>query len=200
MRKNAVMILAWLAAGAAFGGAADRQVFLRVNPVAGETKTQKSGGHGRGILGLSSLKNNNTTKSITRNMCWNCELRFRGRPRPEKTELKVFYIGYEGKDMKPKILGREIKPVVFDESGKAQVELKSPTVTQTKSKTSGGGTGNGRIAKTKSMVKGQRIEGCVVQLWIDGKLLKSHATQSGWERAAKNEAFSEALLSSSNRL
>ena len=181
-----------------FAGPADRQVFLRVNPLAGETKTSGTGGR-RGVLGVSSIGRQNTTKTITRNMKWNCEVRYRGKPLPDRLELKVFYIGSEAKDVKPKILGRETVKLALDEAGKTSVEIESPTVRYTKSRTSGVVSG-GHVSKGRSTASGQRISGCVVQLWEDGKLVKSYASQSVWDRAAKSPDFNDAALTGSSLL
>ena len=194
VKSLAVVVLLLLAGGVSAAGD-DTQVFLRVNPLAGESKTTSSGGS-RGVLGLSTTRSQNTSKTITRNMKWNCEVRYRGKRRPEKLEVKAWYIGYEGTDTKPKVLGKDTKVLKLDEAGKASVEIESPTVRLSKSRTSSGSTGGhaGHIAKTKSTVRGQRMAGCVVQLWEDGKLVKSYASMSQWDRAAKDENFSEATL------
>ena len=178
-------------------GSGDRQVFLKVNPLAGETKTSKSGSGGLGrITSFSNASSRSPSKTVTRTMKWNCEVRYRGKPLPQKVEVKAFYIGYEGSSMQPKILGKEAKTLKLDETGKASAELTSPEARQTKSRTSSGGSsyGRGHIATTHSTVKGERMAGAVVQLFEDGKLVKSWASQSGWEHAAKEESFSEEVL------
>jgi len=183
-----------LVAGAASD---DKVAFLKVSPLAGETKTSKSGGMNRGILGLSTMHSQNSSKTISRNMKWNCEVRYRGKGLPEEVELRVFYIGYEGNAMTAKILGKDAKKLRLDENGKAVTELESPTVRLSKKRTSsssGHFSNTGRIAKTKTTVSGQRMAGCVVQLWEAGELVKSYASMSTWDSAAKDKNFSDASL------
>lgn len=181
--------------GFAAMAAGDRQVFLKVNPTGGISKTHKSGsGHGL-IRSVSTLSgSSSSSKTVTRNMTWDCEVRYRGKPRPEKVEVRVFYIGYEGNAMKPVILGNGKHELQLDEGGKASVELESPTTRFSRSKSGGGFTGRGRISHSKSTTRGERMAGCVVQLFEDGRLVKSYASQSAWEHAAKNENFNEEVL------
>lgn len=183
-------------AGFAAFGANEKLAFLKVSPLAGESKTSKSGGSGGMIRQASAMTAQNTSKTVTRNMKWSCEVRYRGEPKPEKVELRVFYIGYEANDMTPKILGKEVKTLTLDEAGKASVGIESPTVRLHKSRTSSGGFSgrSGRIAKSKSTTQGQRMAGCVVQLFEDGELVKSYASMSQWDRAAKERDFSDAVL------
>lgn len=194
MRSVFMALLIIFAAASVTAAADDTQAFLKVSPLAGETKTTKSGGS-KGLIRSTPTSTQNTSKSVTRNMKWNCEVRYRGKSRPEKVEVKVFYIGYEGKEMTAKILGKETKSLKLDENGKVSVELESPTVTLSKSRTSSGSTGrSGSIAKTKTTVRGKRIAGCVVQLWEGTELVKSYASMSQWDSAAKDKNFSDESL------
>lgn len=176
----------------------DRQVFLRVNPLAGLSQTSKSGGNNgwnNGWQNSSWSSSQSMSKTVRRNMKWNCEVRYRGVSRPEKVEIRAFYIGYEGKSMTPKILGKDVKSLTVDANGKASVEIESPTVTMQRTRTGGGLTGySGRISSSSSTTTGQRMAGCVVQLWEDGALVKSYASMSQWETAAKNPEFSDVVL------
>ena len=197
MRNVWIFLLIVFAAAHAVAalGPNDTQAFLKVSPLAGLSQTTKSGGN-VGLSRHSSISTSqNTSKTITRNMKWNCEVRYRGKERPEKVEVRAFYIGYEAKSMNPKILGKAVKQLTLDENGKASVELESPTVKLQKNRVSSGFRGNsGRIRSSKSTTSGQRMAGCVVQLWEDGELVKSYSSMSQWERAAKDPGFSDEVL------
>lgn len=197
MRNVWIFLLIVFAAAHAVAalGPNDTQAFLKVSPLAGLSQTTKSGGN-VGLSRHSSITTTqNTSKTISRNMKWNCEVRYRGKTRPEKVEVRAFYIGYDAKSMTPKILGKDVKTLTLDENGKASVEIESPTVKLEKRRTSGGFRGNsGHILSSKSTTSGQRMAGCVVQLWENGELVKSYASMSQWERAAKDPGFSDAVL------
>ena len=194
MRNVFMALLIIFAGGAVRAAAGDVQAFLKVSPLAGESKTSKSGGS-RGLIRQTTINTSqSSSKTITRNMKWNCEVRYRGKPRPEKVEVRVFYIGYEANNMTPKILGKDVKNLTLDENGKASVELESPTVKLSKTRTGGGTGGYGHVTKTKSTSSGQRMAGCVVQLFENGELVKSYASMSQWDRAAKEKDFSDAVL------
>lgn len=195
MRNVFIALLIIFAAGAAVAAAGDVQAFLKVSPLAGESKTTKSGS-GNGLIRRTTLNTSqSSSKTITRNMKWNCEVRYRGKPRPEKVEVRVFYIGYEANNMTPKILGKDVKNLTLDENGKVSVELDSPTVKLSKTRTGGGSSGYGHISRTRSTSSGQRMAGCVVQLWEGTELVKSYASMSQWDQAAKDKNFSDASLS-----
>lgn len=198
MPRLALALLTLLATASAFAiGPNDKQAFLKVNPLAGESKTTKTGGN-KGLMSSSSLTSSqNTSKTITRNMKWNCEVSYRGKGIPDQVEVRVFYIGYEANDMKPKILGKDVKKLTLSDTGRASVELESPTVRLNKRRSSSGFSGHsnrGHIPKTKSTTSGQRMAGCVVQLWEDGELIKSYSSMSQWERAAKEKNFNDEVL------
>ena len=196
--KGALTVLGLLFAAVSFAalGPNDRQVFLRVNPLTGLSHTSKScGNNGWNNGWQNSSFSQSMSKTITRNMKWNCEVRYRGKPWPGKVEIRSFYIGYEGKALTPKILGKDVKPVTLDANGKASVEIVSPTVTMQRTRTGGGLSGySGRISSSSTTTSGQRMAGCVVQLWEDGKLVKSYASMSQWETAAKNPEFNDTVL------
>ena len=188
------VLLSVFMAGAAVAAASDVQAFLKVNPIGGESKTTKSGS-GHGLIRSTLLTTSqNSSKTITRNMKWNCEVRYRGDPKPETVEVRAFYIGYEANSMKPKILGKDVKKLKLDENGKVTVELQSPTVKLSKTRTGGGSSGYGHISRSRSTSSGQRMAGCVVQLWQGTELVKSYSSMSQWEGAAKEKDFSDAVL------
>jgi hypothetical protein len=95
--------------------------YLDVSPLMGETSSSKSGTSLR-TLGTSS----SPSKTIKRNMRWRADVRVRGKGRPQKSELRVFYIAYHDDDMKPYIIKKEKHPLKLTAEGKDSIELTSP--------------------------------------------------------------------------
>lgn len=195
MNRFVICCLLCAAVLAPSAAATAKQAFLKVSPLAGESKTSGSN-DGKLLTGRSlNTRSRSSTKTITRNLRWKCEVRYRGEDLPEKVEVRAFYIGCEADDNTPRILGQEVKNLTLDQGGKASVELESPTVKLTKTRSaSGTGARSGRVAKTKSTTSGQRMLGCVIQLFEEGELVKSYSSVSQWERAAREKDFSDASL------
>lgn len=171
---------------------------LTVTPLRGESKISSSG---QGSLLRSSSNLANTgSKTIERNMKWRAEVRFRDQP-PEKTELRVYYIGMGDGGKKLKQLGQEQKALTLDKNGRAAVELTSPkaTLCKTRSRTSSSsGSRSSGLVSVKSTTSGERVTGCVIQLFADGELVKSYASDSRWTVAAGKNPFSLAELEARN--
>ena len=163
---------------------------LRVSPRGGESKTSSSG-RGSLIRGNSNQPNTGT-KTIERNMKWLVEVRFRDQ-QPDKTEVKAYYIGYGDGGKTLKQLGQETKALTLDKNGRASVELTSPTTklrkTRTRQSSSSGGRSSG-FTSVKSTSSGERIAGCIVQLFGDGEMLESYTSDSRWTAAADTVPFS----------
>ena len=172
---------------------------LTVSPKPGDSHVSKSG-TSRLIQSGNTLGSNTGSKTITRSLKWGVETRFR-EDRPEKLELKAFYLGNNDKN-KLIQLGSETKTLTLDKNGRASIELTSPTTRLTKSRTTstsrhcGGSNG---FRSTKTTTRGERVTGCVLQLYADGKLVKSWSSDSRWANEAKNEAFSIENLNKSSR-
>lgn len=64
----------------------------------------------------------------------------------------------------------------------------STTTTQNGGRNSRGGGG------TKSETTGERVTGCVIQVFAGGQLMKSWASDSRWAKAAKNPSFAIELI------
>ena len=166
---------------------------LTVTPRPGVSKVTKSNS-GR-IMPASGLSSGTGSKSITRSLKWAVETRFR-KNRPEKLELKVYYLGYNERNTIVQ-LGTETKALELDKNGRASLELTSPTTRLVKSRTvsssrcSGNGAG---FRSTKSTTRGERVTGCVIQLFADGVLAKSWTSDPRWSSEAENEDFSVAEL------
>ena len=168
---------------------------LTVSPRGGDSKTTSSGRSGSLIRSNTNLSNTGT-KTIERNLKWLVEVRFREQ-KPEKTEVKVYYIGYGDGGKTLKQLGQETKSLTLDKNGRASVEVTSPTTklrkTRTQQSSSSGGRSSG-FTSVKSTTSGERVSGCVVQLFGDGEILKSYASDSRWASVADDVPFSIAEL------
>lgn len=163
---------------------------LTVSPKPGVSQVSKTNS-GR-IMPASSLSSGTGSKTVVRSLKWGVETRFREN-RPEKLELKAFYLGYNEKNTLIQ-LGTETKTLELDKNGRASVELTSPTTRLTKSRTvssshSCGGRSSG-FRSTKSTTRGERVTGCVVQLFADGQLAKSWCSDSRWAAEAEKDVFS----------
>ena len=190
MRKGIFPLVVFVAF-AAFGAAKKLpECTFTVTPRGGDSQISKSGG---GLIrSISSTSNNNQSKTITRNLKWLAEVRIREN-RPEKLELKAYYIGEVNGGQSIKQLGTESKTLELDKNGRASVELTSPTTRLTKSRTSSS-SGNSGFRSTKKRISGERVVGCVVQLFADGEFLKGWSSDSRWASAANKAPFSVAEL------
>jgi len=165
---------------------------LTVSPKPGKSSVSKS--HSGIITSCNSLGSNNGSKTITRSLKWGVETRFR-EDRPEKLEVKAFYLGVNDKN-KIVQLGSETKALTLDKNGRADVELTSPTTRLTKSRTTTSTSRGGccrrssGLRSTKTTTRGERVTGCVVQLYADGQLVKTWTSDARWAAEAKNENFS----------
>ena len=190
MRKG-MFLLVVSAAFAALGAAKKLpECTFTVTPRGGDSQISKSGG---GLIrSMSSTSNNNQSKTITRNLKWLAEVRIREN-RPEKLELKAYYIGEVNGGQSIKLLGTEAKTLELDKNGRASVELTSPTTRLTKSRTSSS-SGNSGFRSTKKRISGERVIGCVLQVFADGEFLKGWSSDSRWASAANKVPFSVAEL------
>ena len=190
MRKGIFPLVVFVAF-AAFGAAKKLpECTFTVSPRGGDSQVSKSGG---GLIrSMSSTSNNNQSKTITRNLKWLAEVRIREN-RPEKLELKAYYIGEVNGGQSIKQLGTESKVLELDKNGRASVELTSPTTRLTKSRTSSS-SGNSGFRSTKKRISGERVIGCVLQVFADGEFLKGWSSDSRWASAANKAPFSVSEL------
>lgn len=163
--------------------------YLDVSPLMGETTSSKSGSSLR-TLGTSS----SSSKTITRNMRWRADVRVRGKGRPEKSELRVFYIAYHDDDMKPYIIKKEKHPLKLAAEGKDSIELTSPTTRLTKKRTRTSSSTRGGFRSTHSSTTGERIGGCIIQLVVNGKVTRIWTSNSSWEKVSWDDPFTEESL------
>ena len=190
MRKGILLLVAFSACAAL--GAAKKlpECTFTVTPRGGDSQISKSGG---GLIrSISATSNNNQSKTITRNLKWFAEVRIREN-RPEKLELKAYYIGEVNGGQSIKQLGTESKTLELDKNGRASVELTSPTTRLTKSRTSSS-SGNSGFRSTKKRISGERVIGCVLQVFADGEFLKGWSSDSRWASAANKAPFSVSEL------
>lgn len=167
---------------------------LSVSPLKGESTVKKTEGGGGGRGGSKS------TTVFERNLKYKAVASFYGQT-PEKPVLKVWYIGTGdgGKEMIE--VGKAEHPLELDEKRRAQIELASPMAKLVKTKTttrSGGGGRRGRrgggSVSTKSETTGDRVTGCVIQVFAGDQLMKSWVSDSRWAKAARNPSFSLELI------
>lgn len=166
---------------------------LNVSQLRGDSHTTRSGGNSLHGHRSNSLTSGTGTKTIERSLKWHVEMRFREQ-KPEKLELKAYHIGFDNGGKRMTILAAETKPIELDKNGRADLELNSPKVrlTKTRTRTTTGGssrTGNGGFTSIKTSMSGKRVTGCVVQLIGDGKLVKSWSSDSRWTIAADKVPF-----------
>ena len=194
---KAILVLALSLLVSTFALAGDKKIScsLTVSPRGGDSKTTKSG-RGGSLLRSNTNLSNTGTKTIERNLKWLVEVRFR-EERPDKTEVKVYYLGYGDGGKMLKQIGQETKTLTLDKNGRASVELTSPTTklrkTRTQQSSSSRGSSSG-FRSVKSTTSGDRVSGCVVQLFGDGELLKSYVSDSRWASVADDVPFSIAEL------
>ena len=181
-------IAALLSASAVRGE--DWQAFLKVTPKGSETTTNKSGS---GLIRPASTTPRSSSRTLKQTLRWLAEIRYRGKNLPEKSELRVHYIGYRDESMKPTILKSEKHALTLSESGTCSQDLVSPTtrITKSRSRSSGGSRG---FTKSSSTVRGERIAGCVVQLVADGKVVRVWTSNSTWAKLAWEDPFTDAVL------
>lgn len=169
-------------------------ITLNVTPIPGESHTSGTG-YGRNLVNSTAIGSQSRTKTTTRAMKWRAEIRIREREeRPERLSVESIYLARTG-DGKLKELKRETKDVVLDKNGCATLELESPKTTLTKQHTTvsrGGGFGglNSGFQSTRTTTHGERIAGCVIRVFADGKFAKSWASDSRWTKATQTEKFS----------
>lgn len=161
---------------------------LSVSPRPGTSKISNSGGRqiSRGTHGPSS-----STKTTTRSLNWLAEVRFRNQ-RPDKAELRVFYLGNNEKNTIIEI-GKGRHDLKLDENGRASLELASPTTTMRRVRTvtsSGSRHRGGGAVSSKSTTHGERVTGCIIQVFADGRLSKAWTSDSRWAAESKNADFS----------
>lgn len=166
---------------------------LTVSPKGGESKVTKTGTSG--LIGRSVSNLSNTgSKTIQRSLKWLAEVRFRNL-KPEKLELKAYYIGYGDGGKTLKQLSNETHKLELDKDGRASVELDSPMtrLTKTRSRTTSSSRSGG-FSSIKKTTSGERVTGCVVQVFADGQMVKSWSSDSRWTAAAGKTPFSVAEL------
>ena len=166
--------------------AKDCPLVLRVTAETGDSKSTKSG-KGGGSKATS-------VKTMEKRMKWQAVVSSSNPSFAEKVELKAFYVGSHDGDVE--ILGKDTHPVEFTD-GKCVVDLVSPTaklVKKTIRKGGGGGRRRGGNVQTKTETSGDRINGLVLQLCVNGIAVKTFASKPNWAKAAWDPAFSEESL------
>ena len=194
LRLHLTALAAALLAQAALAAGKPIPCSLTVTPRGGDSKI--SGNSRGGLLSSAAMSSGSQSKTITRNLKYLTEVRFREQ-KPSKAELRVYYIGYGDGGKTLKQIGQETKALELDKNGRASVELTSPTTTLRKTRTRTSSSSGGRstgFTSVKSTTSGDRVQGCVVQLFGDGELLKSWSSDSRWASVADQVPFSVSEL------
>ena len=163
---------------------------LTVTPKPGESHTSKTNS---GLIRRATTTPTSGSKTTTRNMKWTAEIRIREN-RPEKLELEAIYIGQEASGKLIQLGKTEKQTLELDKNGRASLELTSPTVRLTKSRTTSSGSHSRGFRSTHTSVSGERVNGCVVRVFADGELVKSWSSDSRWAGEANKPTFSIAEL------
>lgn len=176
---------------------------MRVGTPTTSNDIGRSGGKSKGKGGSSQVKTTKTTQT------WPVSISFTGKSIPtEGIKLECTYLGMtKGRH---EILGQKTVEIKLDEKGCYKGEVTSPEAVMTKTKTtttSGGGNGRrgghggrggnnrgNRSSSTKSETSGTRIVGCVLQLTVNGEIVKGYASSSEWSRLAKKKSITESDL------
>lgn len=160
--------------------AKDHPFTLRVNAGQDESKRSSKSKGGR---------NRSQTKSVEKVKHWTAEITSPTTNITEKIELRAYYIGTE--DGAFAIIGKDKYPVAFSDKGRATVEIASPVAKLVRTTKQVGSRRNNHTEKTTT---GERINGLVLQLWVDGTIVKTYASQSAWAKAAWTPDLSEEHL------
>lgn len=132
------------------------------------------------------------SKTTTYQMKWDASVRVRGT-RPEKLELKVFYIAQNAENKWTQVGGTAEHKVELNDKGVWTMELMSPTTTWTDTKKQKNRNPNHQGENTPER-QGERIKGCVAQLIADGKIVKSYSSDPRWKKVAEKEDFNASDL------
>jgi len=131
--------------------------------------------------------NNRTTeKSIARSLVVPVKVSVGGKDAPTSGfSIKTTFVG--SRDGENVIIGETTTPVKL-ENNVFKTEVKSPTATLTK-------TMRTRGRHTESDSSGERITGTIVQLFYEGKVVRSWSSRPAWAKLAKEPTLNtEALL------
>lgn len=146
-----------------------------------------------------SQRSRSSSKTTSYQMKWDASVRVRGT-RPEKLELKVFYIAQNAENKLIQVGGTAEHQVELDDKGVWTKELLSPTTTWIETKKQKSRSGFERRENTSNTPEkqGERMKGCVAQLLADGEIVKSFATDPRWRKAAAKADFSASDLDPRN--
>lgn len=175
------------------------QLSMQVTPGGSDSavSVRENGGHYRDWNGGGNLTLTRT-RTNSRSMRWTADLRVRGEDRPYKAELKIYYLGTVGRSAKTLILASETKEALFDANGKASVGFQSPEMTVAKTKYRSGWIdrwGNLRNIRSRSGDRtGKVVQGCVVQVFVNGQLSRTYTSTSRWQKAAEEIPFTQESL------
>lgn len=189
-RRRFLALMGLAVAGTAVRAAEAKRewsVGMTVEPVNGEHSTSEKSQSKRGGSWRNRTNQRTTTKVMSSNKKWIVHVSCAGKEPPAKAKLEVFFIGYEKLDSKIGIVGQKSYDIDLNPAKKTDVEVTSPTMTQTK--VTRASQNRRRGGSTKSDRSGGRMSGCVVQLVVNGNVEKTYSTQSSWIEGLHNQPF-----------
>ena len=161
-------------------------VSLSVEAKGGDSKTTEKSKGGKTTGNWRNRKTTRTTeRTTTRNKKWVAHVSCSGKNVPEQAKLKVFFIGYD--NGKLDVLSDKEYSTNLEVGKRSDIDIVSPnavmvkTTKTTRSRRHGGGA--------TSKTTGERISGCVIQLYVGNEILKTYASQSSWIEGLHNQPF-----------
>lgn len=169
---------------------------LTVNPVRGNPRQagRQMNSNTKTMQGFKNRPTANGNKNEgddANTFKWDVQVRFRGEGRPSHADVRAYYIGYDGKYPDVTVIGVEDKRVLIDDGGRGDCIVASPPIPKKTMKVATNDRRNNNKAPKKSKVPPMRLHGCIVQVYADGNLVKSWASNTKWKKLAANPKFSE---------
>ena len=166
-------------------------VSMSVEANGGDSKTTEKSKGGKTTGNRWNRQTTRTTQKTTvRNKKWVAHVSCSGKNVPAKAKLKVFFIGYD--NGKLDVLGEKEYATDLEVGKRNDIDIVSPNAVMVKTTTTKQSRRRGGGATSKTT--GERISGCVIQLYVGEEIIKTYATQSTWISGLHNEPFSSEKL------
>lgn len=176
MKKSIVLSIAMILGSLVFAQSAEQRAIAKEVPLQLRVKEVKAT--------LPPSAKSNTAKKSTKEkvkvkkMAWQATISGGSTNLTRKIELKAYYVGQQEGELD--FLKTDTKPIEFESSGKAQILLESPVT---------------KLVKTDKGSSGDRIDGLIAQLLVDGTVIRTFASKPVWAKVAwQTELKSEDLL------
>ena len=176
-QKIGILVAAAVFAGTVFAAGNPYTCSMRVGNPKTESKSSDSDSGGK----RSSVQKT----TMRRRMTWPVKVSFRGKEFP--SDVKLQYVCVGNTDGTVAVLDRKSIKVALDEKGDFIIDIASPDAVLVKTKKRTGG----RRGRVVSETKGSRIVGCVVQLLVNGEVVRSFASKPTWAKCARKTPLPE---------